>query len=55
MTKILSSLHNLFIKNNINNLIADLKRNNFTNRTVLKYLEKYQEKFLLKKIRRYLL
>ena len=40
MKKILSRLNNFFIKNNINNLIADLKRNNFTNRTVLKYLEK---------------
>ena len=49
MTKILSSLHNFFIKNNINNLIADLKRNNFTNRTVLKYLEKIPREIFVKK------
>jgi len=49
VTKILSSLHNLFIKNNINNLIADLKRNNFTNRTVLKYLEKIPREIFVKK------
>jgi len=47
--KILSSLHNFFIKNNINNLIADLKRNNFTNRTVLKYLEKIPREIFVKK------
>ncbi len=49
MTKILSSLHNFFIKNNINNLIADLKLNNFTNRTVLKYLEKIPREIFVKK------
>ena len=49
MTKILSSLHNFFKKNNINNLIADLKRNNFTNRTVLKYLEKIPREIFVKK------
>ena len=49
MKKILSSLHNFFIKNNINNLIADLKRNNFTNRTVLKYLEKIPREIFVKK------
>ena len=49
MTKILSSLHNFFKKNNINNLIADLKRNNFTNRTLLKYLEKIPREIFVKK------
>ena len=49
MTKILSSLHNFFIKNNINNLITDLKLNNFTNRTVLKYLEKIPREIFVKK------
>ena len=29
--------------NNINNLIIDLKQKNFTNKTVLKYLEKIRE------------
>ena len=36
-------------KNNINNLIADLKRNNFANRTVLKYLEKIPREIFVKK------
>jgi len=49
VTKILSSLHNFFKKNNINNLIADLKRNNFTNRTLLKYLEKIPREIFVKK------
>jgi len=49
VTKILSSLHNFFIKNNINNLITDLKLNNFTNRTVLKYLEKIPREIFVKK------
>ena len=49
MTKILSRLNNFFKKNNINNLIADLKRNNFTNRTVLKYLEKIPREIFVKK------
>ena len=49
MKKILSRLNNFFIKNNINNLIADLKRNNFTNRTVLKYLEKIPREIFVKK------
>ena len=38
--KILYDLNNFFFKSNINDLISDLKQNNFTNRTVLKYLEK---------------
>jgi protein-L-isoaspartate(D-aspartate) O-methyltransferase len=49
VTKILSRLNNFFKKNNINNLIADLKRNNFTNRTVLKYLEKIPREIFVKK------
>ena len=49
MTKIFSNLNNFFLKNNINNLIADLKRNNFTNRTVLKYLEKIPREIFVKK------
>ena len=49
MTKILSRLNNFFKKNNINNLIADLKRNNFTNRTLLKYLEKIPREIFVKK------
>ena len=49
MTKILSRLNNFFFKNNINNLIDDLKRNNFTNRTVLKYLEKIPREIFVKK------
>ena len=37
-------------KNNINNLISDLKRNNFTNRNILKYLEKIpREIFVIEK------
>ncbi len=36
-------------KNNINTLITDLKRNNFTNRTVLKYLEKIPREIFVKK------
>jgi len=49
VTKILSRLNNFFKKNNINNLIADLKRNNFTNRTVLKYLEKIPREIFVNK------
>ncbi len=49
MTKILSSLNNFFLKNNINNLIDDLKRNNFTNKTVLKYLKKIPREIFVKK------
>ena len=39
MLKILSNINNFFFKNNINNLISDLKQRNFTNTTVLKYLK----------------
>jgi len=47
--KILSDLNNYFFKNNINDLISDLKRNNFTNRAVLKYLEKIPREIFVKK------
>jgi len=40
MEKILSDINNYFFKSNINNLISDLKQKNFTNKTVIKYLEK---------------
>ena len=43
MIKILSNLNNFFFKPNINDLISDLKQKNFTNRTVLKYLEKIRK------------
>ena len=36
----LTDLNNFFLKNNINDLITDLKQKNFTNTTVLKYLQK---------------
>jgi protein-L-isoaspartate(D-aspartate) O-methyltransferase len=36
----LTDLNNFFFKNNINDLITDLKQKNFTNTTVLKYLQK---------------
>jgi hypothetical protein len=36
MEKILSDINNYFFKNNINDLISDLKLNNFTNKTVRK-------------------
>jgi protein-L-isoaspartate(D-aspartate) O-methyltransferase len=49
VTKIFSNLNNFFLKNNINNLIADLKRNNFTNKSVLKYLEKIPREIFVKK------
>ena len=47
--KILNNLNNFFFKNNINDLISDLKRNNFTNRAVLKYLEKIPREIFVKK------
>ena len=49
MKKILSSLNNFFLKNNINNLISDLKRNNFTNKSVLKYIEKLPREIFVNK------
>ena len=39
MQKKLSGINNFFFKNNINNLISDLKQRDFTNTTVLKYLK----------------
>ena len=47
--KILYDLNNFFFKSNINDLISDLKQNNFTNRTVLKYLEKIPREIFVKK------
>ena len=47
--KILYDLNNFFFKSNINDLINDLKQNNFTNRTVLKYLEKIPREIFVKK------
>ncbi len=38
--EMLTDLNNFFFKNNINDLITDLKQKNFTNTTVLKYLQK---------------
>ena len=49
MQKILSDINNFFFKSNINDLISDLKQNNFTNRTVLKYLEKIPREIFVKK------
>ena len=40
MLEILTDLNNFFFKSNINDLITDLKQKNFTNTTVLKYLQK---------------
>jgi len=51
MQKIVSDINNFFFKSNINNLISDLKQKNFTNTTILKYLEKIpREIFVEKKI-----
>jgi len=47
--KILNNLNNFFFKSNINDLISDLKQNNFTNITVLKYLEKIPREIFVKK------
>ena len=47
--KILYDLNNFFFKSNINDLINDLKQNNFTNRTVLKYLEKIPREIFVEK------
>ena len=47
--KILYNLNNFFFKSNINDLINDLKQNNFTNRTVLKYLEKIPREIFVEK------
>ena len=37
------------LNNNINNLISDLKQKNFTNRTILKYLEKIPREIFVEK------
>jgi len=47
--KILSDLNNFFFKTNINDLISDLKQKNFTNRTILKYLEKIPREIFVEK------
>ena len=47
--KILYDLNNFFFKSDINDLISDLKHNNFTNRTVLKYLEKIPREIFVEK------
>ena len=49
MEKILSDINNYFFKNNINDLISDLKLNNFTNKTVIKYLEKIPREMFVEK------
>ena len=49
MQKILSDINNFFFKSNINNLISDLKQKNFTNKTVLKYLEKIPREIFVEK------
>ena len=47
--KILSDSNNFFFKPNINDLISDLKQKNFTNRTILKYLEKIPREIFVEK------
>ena len=47
--KILSDLNNFFFKPNINDLISDLKQKNFTNKTVIKYLEKIPREIFVEK------
>jgi len=49
MQKIISDINNFFFKSNINNLISDLKQKNFTNSTVLKYLEKIPREIFVEK------
>ena len=49
MLEILTDLNNFFFKSNINNLISDLKQKNFTNTTILKYLEKIPREIFIKK------
>ncbi len=49
MPKILSNINNFFFKSNIKNLISDLKKENFTNTTVLKHLEKIPREIFVKK------
>ena len=49
MLKILPNINNFFFKSNIKNLISDLKKENFTNTTVLKHLEKIPREIFVKK------
>ena len=49
MEEMLSDINNYFFKSNINNLISDLKKKNFTNKTVLKYLEKIPREIFVEK------
>ena len=49
MQKILSDINNFFFKTNINDLISDLKQKNFTNKTVIKYLEKIPREIFVEK------
>ena len=47
--EILSELNNFFFKKNINDLISDLKQNNFTNKTILKYIREIPREIFVKK------
>ena len=47
--EILSELNNFFFKRNINDLISDLKQNNFTNKTILKYIREIPREIFVKK------
>jgi len=49
MQKILSDISNFFFKTNINDLISDLKQKNFTNKTVIKYIEKIPREIFVEK------
>jgi len=49
MLKKLYNLNNFFFKTNVNDLISDLKQKNFTNSTVLKYLEKIPREIFVEK------
>jgi len=49
MEKILSDINNFFFKTNINDLISDLKQKNFTNKTIIKYLEKIPREIFVEK------
>ena len=49
MQKILSDINNFFFKTNINDLISDLKQKKFTNKTVIKYIEKIPREIFVEK------
>ena len=49
MRRILSDINNFFFKNNINDLISDLKQKKFTNKTILKYLKKIPREIFVEK------